>query len=81
MSTFILQLQPHLWLGGIVFRRRKRAIGDRPYDFDGTYSMGVGADAHCQVHIVYKMFGDMVYTSYTVICDKFFWIQTVLLLD
>ena len=32
----------------------------------------VGNAVLCQVHIVYKMFGDMVYTLYTIICDRFF---------
>ena len=35
-------------------------------------SLGLRNAEDCQVHIVYKMFGDMVYTLYTIICDRFF---------
>jgi len=30
--------------------------------------MDVGAGVPCQVQMVYKMFGDMVYTLHTIIC-------------
>ena len=39
-----------------------------PYDIHHSASHPVGAEDHCQVQMVYKMFGDMVYTLHTIIC-------------